>query len=148
LGGRKADFKQVNKCISVKNIVKISTMALGTCQYKCDTIISEMDGNYLRITYDGCITSLLIAFQDFLVSGVRGQMTEVRSQRTEDRSQRTESRTNSYELRVKDEKPERTERETRNAQPASNNQSSIANHQSSIPGVSVQVSGLVKRETR
>jgi len=87
LGGRKADFKQVNKCISVKNIVKISTMALGTCQYKCDTIISEMDGNYLRITYDGCITSLLIAFQDFLVSGVRGQKSEDRGQKTEDRKQ-------------------------------------------------------------
>ena len=86
------DFKQVNKCISVKNITKISTMALGACQYKCDTIISETDGSYLRITHDGCITGLLIAFQYFLVSGVRGQKTEDRSQKSEDRGQRTEVR--------------------------------------------------------
>jgi len=86
------DFKQVNKCISVKNITKISTMSLEACQYKCDTIISETDGNYLRITHDGCITGLLIAFQDFLVSGVRGQMTEVRGQKSEDRGQKSEDR--------------------------------------------------------
>ena len=68
---------------------------------------------------------MLIAFQDFLVSGVRGQMTEVRGQKSEDRGQKSEDRrqkagrtVTSYELKMKSRNVLNAKLETRNAQPA------------------------------